>query len=152
MKTGFRFKSIGPEFPERVFHTYKEGLLEPVTKVFGWDDAFQRGRLVNRHRPEWFHWVVIDEVEQALLAYRFAPSSLHVHLLVVLPQYQRQGIGRRIMEEIHRLARAQEVAVTLSCFKCSHGAYHFYRALGYEIVGEDDAFYDMRLARPRQEQ
>lgn len=148
MKTGFRFKPIGPEFSERVFSTYKEGLFEPVETVFGWDDDFQRARLAKHYRPEWFHWVESDGVEQALLAYRFAESFLHIHLLVVLPQYQSQGVGGRIMEEVHRLAQAHGVGVALSCFKCNHRAFKFYRALGYKVVDEDDAFYEMRLYEP----
>lgn len=42
---------------EELFACAKQGIFIHVDSVFGWDDDFQRQRLLNDYHPSWFHWV-----------------------------------------------------------------------------------------------
>lgn len=49
------------------------------------------------------------------------------------------------MASLEQRALEKSLRVTLSSFKNNTGAVRFYQNIDYEIVGEDDYFYDMAL-------
>ncbi len=60
---------------------------------------------------------------------------LYVSTLFVVPERRRQGLGRRLMEEVERQARALSAnMIRLDTFDWQ--GRDFYRALGYEPVGQ----------------
>jgi ribosomal protein S18 acetylase RimI-like enzyme len=84
------------------------------------------------------------------------PGYLHVRRVVVDPNYQRQGIGRALMEWAHRYAASQgyrEVRVGVRRELPSNRA--FYERLGYRVVAEHShpghnevTWYEMALSLP----
>ena len=60
-------------------------------------------------------------------------TGLGVFYLVVFPDFQRQGIGRFLMDEVEQLARDHQIAfVRLDAFAVNPTSTGFYRAIGYE--------------------
>lgn len=68
--------------------------------------------------------------------------SLWVHEFHVWPDYQRQGIGRLMMDELARRAAAAGLrALSLETQNTNVPAIRFYRAVGLAIEGIDVGFY-----------
>jgi GNAT superfamily N-acetyltransferase len=68
----------------------------------------------------------------------FAPCDRPLYLLAmaVAPARQRQGIGRRCLEEVERIARAWPAdAIRLDAYDAKAGAGSFYARCGYTEVG-----------------
>jgi GNAT superfamily N-acetyltransferase len=68
----------------------------------------------------------------------FAPCEKPLYLLgmAVAPARQRQGIGRRCLEEVERIARAWPAdAIRLDAYDARAGAGSFYARCGYTEVG-----------------
>ncbi|MEI7984035.1 MAG: GNAT family N-acetyltransferase [Armatimonadota bacterium] len=60
-------------------------------------------------------------------------GCLAVFNLVVLPKYQRQGIGSFLMKSVEELARTHEIAyVRLDAFKENPISTGFFRSIGYD--------------------
>ena len=66
-------------------------------------------------------------------------AGLGVFALVVLPQFQRLGIGRFLMEGVELLAQEREIRyVRLDAYALNPISTAFYRRIGYEDRGEID--------------
>jgi ribosomal protein S18 acetylase RimI-like enzyme len=66
--------------------------------------------------------------------------------IVVLPEMQRQGIGRALVSEVSRWARERgAVEVQLSVYDYNQGAMEFFRALGFALLSH-------RLHRPLEDE
>ena len=65
-----------------------------------------------------------------------ARRALYLHDMAVAPDRQRQGIGRRCIEEARRLARDWPAdAIRLDAWDAAAGAGRFYSQCGFREVG-----------------
>jgi ribosomal-protein-alanine N-acetyltransferase len=72
----------------------------------------------------------------------FGQVEAHLNLLAVQPNYQRCGIGRRLMEWLEKSALvAGIVTVSLEVRVYNHGARRFYRKLGFSESAYLPAYY-----------
>jgi ribosomal protein S18 acetylase RimI-like enzyme len=62
----------------------------------------------------------------------------------LLPEYQRLGIGTRIVAGLLAEARGKRTAVTLKVLKASP-ATRLYERLGFHVTAETERSYDMRI-------
>ncbi|MEZ9684335.1 GNAT family N-acetyltransferase [Vibrio atlanticus] len=124
---------------EELFTCVKQGLFIHVDNVFGWDDDFQRQRLINDYHPSWFHWIYSENEKVGLVCFKPYDNAYHIHLLIISPQYQGQSLGKKVMSLIHEKAhQEQRNQVTLSSFRSNTRAISFYQALGHQIVDDSD--------------
>jgi GNAT superfamily N-acetyltransferase len=68
---------------------------------------------------------------------RMLAEAAHVHELDVHPQHARQGLGRRLIQEVAHWARAQGAsALTLTTFADVPWNGPYYTRLGFRILDE----------------
>lgn len=134
------------EFEQR-FAAVKQGIFPYVEAVFGWDDDFQRERLSSEYQPQWFSWILLGGERVGLLCCKPYDDALHIHLLIIFPQYQGRQLGSAVMDRLYREAeREGKSRVTLSSFTDNQRAVRFYLQLGYKVVEGDEVF--VSLSRP----
>jgi ribosomal protein S18 acetylase RimI-like enzyme len=72
----------------------------------------------------------------------YGDTRAHLNLLGVDPQFQRRGIGRRLLRWLERSAlEAGTFDITLEVRAVNHAAQAFYLALGYEPTGRIERYY-----------
>ncbi len=72
----------------------------------------------------------------------YGDTSAHLNLLGVEPQFQRRGIGRRLLRWLETSAlEAGTFDITLEVRASNHAAQAFYLALGYEPEGRTERYY-----------
>jgi ribosomal-protein-alanine N-acetyltransferase len=95
---------------------------------------------------------VLEDAQGQLLAYFLAVpgvDELHLLNLSVAPEHQGQGLGRLLMEALHRHAQARGLAsLFLEVRASNQRAQALYSRLGYAQVGLRRAYYP---AAPRRE-
>jgi ribosomal-protein-alanine N-acetyltransferase len=75
----------------------------------------------------------------------FYAIHAHLNLLAVQPGYQRQGVGRQLLEWLEASARTAGVfKVNLELRATNDAARLFYEKLGFNVVGRKAAYYDGR--------
>jgi [ribosomal protein S18]-alanine N-acetyltransferase len=75
----------------------------------------------------------------------FYAVHAHLNLLAVQPGYQRQGVGRQLVEWLEASARTAGIfKVNLELRATNAGALKFYEKLGYRTTGRKAAYYDGR--------
>lgn len=85
-----------------------------------------------RHRGRGIGFVVVTEV---------APRQGHLAQVVVLPEYQRRGIGQLLLDySISRLAERQFDTFSLLVSRSNDRAFRLYRAMGFQSVVAFPAF------------
>ncbi|MEZ8386605.1 GNAT family N-acetyltransferase [Vibrio splendidus] len=134
-----QFQLVSNSEFEELFACVKQGLFIHVDNVFGWDDDFQRQRLLNDYHPSWFHWLYLGKQRGGLVCFKPYDNAYHIHLLIIFPQYQGRTLGKEVMTLIHKRAMEEgRKHVTLSSFRSNTRAISFYQALGYQIVDDCD--------------
>ena len=75
----------------------------------------------------------------------FYAIHAHLNLFAVQPGYQRQGVGRQLLEWLEASARTAGIfTVNLELRATNVGARAFYEKLGYRVAGRKAAYYDGR--------
>jgi ribosomal-protein-alanine N-acetyltransferase len=75
----------------------------------------------------------------------FYAIHAHLNLFAVQPGYQRQGIGRQLLEWLEASARTAGIfKIHLELRASNVGALAFYEKLGYRTTGRKAAYYDGR--------
>jgi ribosomal-protein-alanine acetyltransferase len=75
----------------------------------------------------------------------FYAIHAHLNLFAVQPGYQRQGVGRQLLEWLEASARTAGIfKVNLELRATNDGAQRFYEKLGYRSAGRKAAYYDER--------
>lgn len=142
--TPFCTKDIKP-----AFDIYKSGLQAVIEEAFGWNDDFQYQRFQSRYKLEWFHWIENNLEKVGYICFhgdKSEGSDIHIDLLIIRQSYKSMGLGRKTMFKLHALASMENYnSVSLSSFKTNRAAIAFYNKLGYQIINEDEHFYDLRL-------
>ncbi len=123
-----------------LFDLYKRSFFAFVDQSFGWDEALQQTRFHVNYPDEAIFIVLADGQFAGYISRKFREDSLHLALIMLEPAYQRQGIGRKIMQMVTHEASASNSRVTLSCFLGNTRALRFYRELGFVIVSEEPWF------------
>ncbi|MDN3648560.1 GNAT family N-acetyltransferase [Reinekea marina] len=137
---GVAIKPMEDPYSSQVFDLTKAELFPFVDEVFGWDDAFQKQRMMDDYKPHWFYWLEFEKEEIGYLCFKRYDQAIHIHLLILKPQWQNRGYGRKVMEFIHSMARLEQRDITLSSFKINTKAVSLYRSLGYHLSGEEEHF------------
>ena len=75
----------------------------------------------------------------------FYAIHAHLNLLAVQPGYQRQGIGRQLLDWLEASARTAGIfKINLELRATNDRARSFYEKLGYRDAGLKTAYYDGR--------
>ena len=103
--------------------------------------------MTSEYEPHWFSWILAEGERVGLLCCKPYDAALHIHLLIIFPQYQGKQLGSAVMDRLHREAASEgRLRVTLSSFSANQRAIGFYRRLGYQVVAEEPTF--VSLSRP----
>jgi len=111
------FQSMDNLYSDEVFRLTKNGLFPYVNEVFGWNDEQQKQRMLEDYKPNWFYWVYDADNKIGYICFKPYDQALHLRLIVLDPALVGQGLGKRVMAEIHRVAAEEERDVTLSMFQ-----------------------------------
>ncbi|AZL84717.1 GNAT family N-acetyltransferase [Aliivibrio salmonicida] len=130
------------EYPS-LFSIYKKYLYSAIEDTFGWDEGFQTQHFADSYRKEWFEWIMFNGERLGFICVKQEQTSVHFHLLLIFEKYQNKGVGSAVMKYYQRYYSDRVIKVSLSAFKCNQKVIDFYSALGYQITGENEHFFDM---------
>jgi ribosomal protein S18 acetylase RimI-like enzyme len=120
----------------------KNALQEYLEMLWGWNDISQREFHQEEYKKE--HFQVIELQNEAIGYLETIPFDDHIFLanLMILKQFQGQGIGKIIMEDLIR----NYPNIHLEVLKVNHRAVEFYQDLGFTIFEEMEDSLRMRLS------
>lgn len=125
----------------------------PEVRAWGWDEATLRSFLhmqysaqtgsYRQQYPEAESYIVCQDGQRAgrILIHR-APRCIRIVDITLLPQFQNQGLGTKLLRTFMQEAREQCLPLRLSVLKTGR-AMALYERLGFQIAGQDDLYLAM---------
>jgi ribosomal protein S18 acetylase RimI-like enzyme len=114
-----------------------------VTQVWGWDEQGQAERFREHFDPSRLRIVVVDDQQAGVLEVVGRPAELFLANLRILPRFQGQGWGTRILRDLLRQAQDAGVPMTLQVLRVNQGARRLYERLGLRVIEETPTHYRM---------
>ena len=96
---------------------------------FTWEELAQAMGTVG-----WTAAATVDDRVVALLWLELRNEVLHVHAIVVVPEWRRLGIGPRVLRRLAEEHRGDARVVELGVHDSNGAARRMYDALGFEVV------------------
>lgn len=107
-----------------------------VERSGGWDEGRERKLHERRFAEQEFRVIALNGIDVGIVALATDADCLRVNQLLVLPEYQGRGVGRRCMLLIQDEARRLGVPVRLRVLKVNPRALAFYVRLGFRPDGQ----------------
>ncbi|MFF2158147.1 GNAT family N-acetyltransferase [Paenibacillus chitinolyticus] len=149
-----------PEDLPFLFDLYCSSRLAEV-RAWGWDEAVARPFLHMQYNaqtssyrlqyPDADHYLVCchgDEKAGRMLVHR-TPRSIRIVDITLLPQFQNQGFGTKLLQSLMKEARIRNLPLQLSVLRGNHGAIALYERLGFQPADarQDDMYLAMEWSK-----
>jgi ribosomal protein S18 acetylase RimI-like enzyme len=127
-----------PSDTEFARQTHHAAYRDVVVRQFGnWDQALQDGFFDKDWAGAQFQILQCDGVACGYTSIEEHADCIHVCELVLLPEFQRRGIGACVLRETMERVRARHVPVKLGVLH-RNLAINLYRRLGFQECGSTD--------------
>lgn len=130
---------------EFCYKVKKDALGQYVAQVWGWEEAFQRefhGRNFEARRPA---IVVYQNLDIGTFEVTRHVDYIHLGEFYLLPQFQRQGIGTILLQQVLDEATAKGLPVRLEVLK-NNPVQSLYKRHGFVITGQREHHFLMERA------
>lgn len=119
-----------------LYHSFKQTMQDFIEKTWGWDELLQAHSFFDNLPAKSFTIASLDQIAVGALNLREKGDHLWLEMVLVLPEYQGQGIGRTLLEYAQTKAESTQKPLRLSVLKLNP-AQHFYRHMGFEDTALD---------------
>lgn len=122
---------------------HRQAYREVVTRQFGqWDDEFQSAHFDDTWQSGGFKVIYSGDQPCGYTKFTHDEHAITLHELVVLPLWQRHGIGSHILSQLQTEARQAALPITLKVLKESE-AVNLYERFGFVTELENETHYQM---------
>jgi len=122
------------------FETKRQAMGPHIIARWGWDEAFQR----ELHRKRWNErpWSIIQADGQPIGTLSVQEHKDHIRFgeFYLLPQYQRQGIGSKLLQSVLERSDVISLPVRLEYLKWNPVG-SLYRRHGFKVISENEVHY-----------
>ena len=126
-----------------LYHLLVRALRPHIEATYGpWDEQWQRARFLETTEPARHEIIEVAGEPIGAMLVEERDQCLELHRILLLPEYQSQGIGGRLMRDLLSEAARGGRAVRLQVFRVSP-AVRFYERLGFARVGETETHVTM---------
>ena len=131
-------RMAGEDDKEFAYQAKKAAFREYVEQVWGWNEDKQRKLHDQRFGAQDFCVISLDSTDVGIMSVDLEPDRVFVNQIYILPEHQKQGIGRRCMSIVVEEAKKLNLPVRLRVLKVNPHAVVFYERLGFTIAGDTD--------------
>jgi ribosomal protein S18 acetylase RimI-like enzyme len=131
-----------------LYRLHVAAMRDLVTRVWGWDDAWQERYFAARFDPTYSRIVVVVGEDVGVIAVEESAADVFLANIEILPEYQGRGLGAALVNGVIREAEARDLPVRLQVLKINP-ARRLYERLGFVATGETEAHFLMETARSR---
>ncbi len=125
----FSLRPTSPEDREFLWTLHCETMRGYVEQVWGWDEAWQRGRFLERFESAERLIVELDVVSVGAIQVDRQPDHIFLKNLHITPSHQNRGIGAQLITSLIEEADENQIPLRLQALKMNP-----YRLL-YERLG-----------------
>ena len=127
-----------------VFKVKCEALQESIAKTWGWDEAWQKQYHDEHYDPEKYQIITLDGTDIGCISIEERPQEFYIAVIELLPDFQDQGIGTSLIQDLIARAEYEGKSVSLEVLVVNDRARSLYQRLGFvDIPSERPTHYRM---------
>ncbi|MGZ4970804.1 MAG: GNAT family N-acetyltransferase [Methylobacter sp.] len=130
---------------EAIFELYRVVMSAYMSTIWDWNETWQENDFATHFNPE---GITLVYKANELVGYSHVENNndqLYLRMIAIHPNYQRKGIGRKLLESFISSGKEQSKSVGLEVFKLNTEAKRFYEGHGFKVEGETLNSYIMSL-------
>jgi putative acetyltransferase len=131
-----------------LFGLHRLAMREYVQATWGWTEPDQQERFRLNFEPSRIQVLVAEGRDIGALTVLRTPKELVLGNIEILPAFQRQGIGSRVVRALLAEANVRRVPLSLQVLKTNPRARALYERLGFRQISETLTHYVMRATGP----
>ncbi|MEL6306691.1 MAG: GNAT family N-acetyltransferase [Chloroflexota bacterium] len=128
-----------------IFRVYRTTMKDYIEAVYEWNEQTQRLHYEETFKKDDYCIIQSGGDDIGVFSVLNMDSYLFLSRIEILPAYQNQGIGTKILTSLIVRAHAQRKPVMLRVYKLNP-AVRLYKRLGWQIIRQDETQYDMLYA------
>ena len=136
----FEVRQATPGDRDTLYRIKREAMRPYVEQVWGWDEEYQERRFRESYDHSETQVVLVDGIAVGLLRVSESESAVFIDQVEIVPDYQGQGIGTSLINDL--LARGRPVE--LGVLKVNADARRLYERLGFRVIDDNETHYHMR--------
>lgn len=109
-----------------------------------WNSGFQRQRFEQNFVVEQSQLILADGAPIGFLVCEQRPDVFFIHNIQIVSDWQRRGIGGRILSQLLDDARNRRLKVQLEVLK-ANPSQRLYERLGFRVVDDEETHYVMQF-------
>ena len=128
-----------------IYTLYATVMKDYITEIWGWNSEWQENDFNKHFIP---CNITLVKEKKRVIGYsqiEEQESRIYLRMLLLLPEYQRQGIGSYLLKAVIEKAQRQSKAIALQVFKLNDKAIKFYWHHGFQVQGETEESFIMEL-------
>jgi ribosomal protein S18 acetylase RimI-like enzyme len=135
---------------EFCYRLHAAAMGEYITAIWGWDEEAQRDFHDGAFNPDRWQIITADSKDIGMLEVDRRPGEIYLARIEILPSYQGQGIGSRLIRALIEEAARTGKDFALEVLTVNRRAAALYKRLGLTEVGrgDDDIKIAMRTKKP----
>ncbi len=127
---------------EFLYRLHVAAMRDLVTRVWGWEDAWQEQFFADHFDPAHSRTVVVNGEDVGVIAIEWNVVDAFIVNIEILPDYQGRGLGAALVHGIIAAADSRNLPVRLHVLKINP-ARRLYERLGFVINGETETHFLM---------
>jgi ribosomal protein S18 acetylase RimI-like enzyme len=113
--------------------------------MIGWDETYQRRIYSEPFHPSTIQIIVVDGEDVGQLSVEKDDEELYIAGLYISPQWQNQGLGSAVIEDVLSSAIDQGFSVRLQVLRVNPARW-LYERLGFEVYEETESHIKMKTS------
>jgi GNAT superfamily N-acetyltransferase len=113
---------------------HRAALGDVVHTLWGWDETVQRQLHDESFDPSATDIIVVDGRDAGMLILRQNSDGLYLARIELHPGWQGQGLGSRLIRDLHARATARGLPLLLDVLAVNTRAHQLYLRLGFHEV------------------
>ena len=93
---------------------------------------------INQFDPLTTRILRLDGKDVGRLSITLRADCIFIDEVHILPEYQRQGVGKQVIDQVLKEAREKHLPVKATVLKVNHPSQKLFLSMGFEVIAERD--------------
>lgn len=124
-------------------HVHHTAYRNAIESMFGWDQVLQDGFANDAFDKGGTHIIYLEGIRIGVVGWQQFPDYLWLKEIFLLPEYQRKGIGQKIVMLSKEKAKALNKPLRLRTLKTNPGAKRLYERCGLVVTEATDILWNL---------
>jgi len=139
------FRQAKDEDVEFLYALHVATMKDYVDQTWRWNDAFQESVFRKKYVPAQIQVISFDGKDIGMISLEERIEDVFLRAIEILPTYQSQGVGARIIRQVISDSSSKQKPVSLRVLKVNP-AKGLYERLGFLVIEETNTHFVMRTS------